>query len=46
MEFAQDARKKIEEQLARMDSKGKTNVDSDLLVAMVEEVGAMQVGKY
>ena len=47
MEFAHDARKKIEEQLARMlDCKGTTNVDSDLLVAMVKEVGAMQVGKY
>ena len=46
MEFAQDARKRIEEQLARMDSKGTTNVDSDLLVAMVKEVGAMEVGKY
>jgi Serine dehydrogenase proteinase len=46
MEFAQDARKKIEELLARIDSKRKTTVEADLLVAMVEEVGAMQVGKY
>jgi serine dehydrogenase proteinase len=46
MEFAQDARKKIEELLARMDSKGQTSVEADLLVAMVKEIGAMQVGKY
>jgi len=46
MEFAQDARRKIEEQLAKMGSQGKTNVDADLLVAMVQEVGAMEVGKY
>jgi hypothetical protein len=46
MEFAQNARKRIEEQLAQIGSKGVTNIDSDLLVAMVHEVGAMQVGKY
>jgi hypothetical protein len=46
MEFAQDARKKIEGLLAKIDSNGKTNVDADLLVAMVQEVGAMEVGKY
>jgi len=46
MDFAQDARKRIEEQLAKIGCKGTTTVDSDLLVAMVKEVGAMQVGKY
>ena len=46
MDFAQDARKRIEEQLAKIGCKGTTTVDSDLLVAMVREVGAMQVGKY
>jgi hypothetical protein len=46
MEFAQNARKRIEEQLAQIGCSGVTNIDSDLLVAMVKEVGAMQVGKY
>jgi hypothetical protein len=46
MGFAQDARKKIEELLSQFDKHCGTNVDSDLLVAMVEEVGAMEIGKY
>jgi len=46
MNFAQDARKKIEELLTRMGNNSRSNVDSDLLVSMVEEVGAMEVGKY
>jgi hypothetical protein len=46
MEFAQNARKRIEEQLALIGCSGVTNIDSDLLVTMVKEVGAMQVGKY
>lgn len=46
MEFAQDARRMIEEELVKIGCDGVTNVDSDLLVAMVKEVGAMQVGKY
>ena len=46
MDFARIARKMIEEQLAEIGCNGTTNVDSDLLVAMVREVGPMQVGKY
>jgi hypothetical protein len=46
IEFAKNARKAIEEQLRKMDSTSDTNVDSELLVAMVRNVGALQVGKF
>jgi hypothetical protein len=46
IEFAKNARKAIEEQLRKMDSNSETNVDSELLVAMVRTVGALQVGKF
>jgi hypothetical protein len=46
LEFTKRARTEIERDLARGACKGRTCVDSDLLVAMVKEVGALQVGKY
>lgn len=46
MDFAKRARQVIEEQLRKMDSNSGTNVDSELLVAMVRDVGALQVGKF
>lgn len=47
LEFAKKCRKTIEEMLRRVGmGDGKTEVDSDLLVEMVKEVGALQVGKY
>jgi hypothetical protein len=46
MDFAQDARRKMEELLGQLDNHARSNVDSELLVAMVEEVGAMEIGKY
>ena len=46
IEFAKNARKAIEDQLRKMDSNSETNVDSELLVAMVRSVGALQVGKF
>jgi|SRR5665213_462647 len=46
IEFAKNARKAIEDQLRKMDSDVGTNVDSELLVAMVRSVGALQVGKF
>lgn len=45
IDFARRARQVIEEQLRKMDG-GNTNVDSDLLVAMVHDVGALQVAKF
>lgn len=46
MDFAQDARKKIEQLLGQLDNHPTSNVDSDLLCALVKEVGAMEIGKY
>jgi len=46
MEFSKKARQIIEEQLRKMDIKGGTNVDSELLVAMVKDVGSLRVGKF
>lgn len=46
IEFAKNARKAIEDQLRKMGCDNDTNVDSDLLVAMVRSVGALQVGKF
>ncbi|HLZ51008.1 MAG TPA: hypothetical protein VKP61_09665 [Candidatus Acidoferrum sp.] len=45
IDFARRARQVIEEQLRKMEG-GNTNVDSELLVAMVHEVGALQVAKF
>jgi hypothetical protein len=47
LEFAQGARKQIERALKELDRDGScSTVDSDLLVQMVKEVGALTVGKY
>jgi hypothetical protein len=46
VDFAVTARKKVEELLQELECKGTTNVDSDILVEMVKQVGALQVGKY
>ena len=46
LEFAKKARRTIEELLQLGFSDSRTNVDSDLLVAMVNQVSALQVGKY
>jgi hypothetical protein len=46
LEFAATARKRIEMLLKELGSEGRTNVDSDILVAAVKQVGALQVGKF
>jgi len=46
LDFAREARKKIEVLLRELGSDGKTAVDSDILVEMVKQVGALHVGKY
>jgi hypothetical protein len=46
LEFAISARKRIEELLELMGHESVSRVDSDLLVQMVKEVGALEVGKY
>ncbi len=47
MDFAKGARTKIEQSLEEMGRSASTSaVDSDLLVQMVKEVGALRVGKY
>jgi hypothetical protein len=46
LEFAIRARQKTEQVLKTLGSKNGTNIDSDLLVAMVQEIGALTVGKY
>jgi len=47
MDFAKGARTKMEQTLEEMGRSGSTStVDSDLLVQMVKEVGALRVGKY
>ena len=47
MDFAREAREKIEKALQEVGNRSaSSNVDSDLLVQMVKEVGALKVGKY
>lgn len=46
MDFASKAREKIEQTLQDIGCKGSTQVDSDLLVKMVDEIGALEVGRY
>jgi hypothetical protein len=47
LEFAQGARKDVEKILKELDRNSAcSSVDSDLLVQMVKEVGALTVGKY
>lgn len=46
LEFAMKAREKTEKLLKKLGSKNTTNIESDLLVAMVQEIGALTVGKY
>ncbi len=46
MDFAVKARRRIEELIQELGCESKTNVDSDVLVAMVKDVGALQVGKF
>lgn len=45
-DFAVRAREKVDQLLKRTGSNDKTQVDSDLLVTMVKEIGALNVGKY
>lgn len=46
VDFAVAAREKVEGLLQKLDSDGKTTVDSDILVATVTQVGALQLGKF
>jgi hypothetical protein len=47
LEFANRARKKIEKMLIEVGREGAAScVDSDLLVQLVKEVGALQVGRF
>src|SRR6266567_7956290 len=46
IEFVKRARVEMEGALSLAGCSGNSHVDSDLLVAMVEEVGALKVGKY
>lgn len=46
MEFATTARRRVEETLQEMGAKTTTRVESDILVAMMNEIGALKVGKY
>lgn len=47
LEFAKKCRATIEELLQGMENRSSsTKVDSDMLVEMVKQVGALQVGKY
>jgi hypothetical protein len=46
LDFAVKAREKTERLLKKLGSKNTTNIDSNLLVAMVQEIGALSVGKY
>lgn len=47
MEFAHGARRKAEEMLKELQHDGASScVDSDLLVQMVKEIGALTVGKF
>jgi hypothetical protein len=46
-DFARDAREKTEQLLQRLEKNNATSaVDSDLLVQMVKEIGALTVGRY
>ena len=46
MDFAEEARERIERCLQKLGSKNTSSVDSDLLVKMVEQITALTVGKY
>ena len=46
LEFATDARRRVEKLLTELDSPRTTNVDSDILVEMLRQADALQVGKY
>ena len=47
LEFAHGARKKAEENLKELQRDGaSSSIDSDLLVQMVKEIGALTVGRY
>jgi hypothetical protein len=46
MQFAEDCRRAIEKMLSDHDLKATTNVESDLLVELVKQVGALEVGKF
>ena len=46
MDFAEEARERIERCLQKIGSKNTSSVDSELLVKMVEQVTAITVGKY
>lgn len=47
VDFSVDARKRIEELLERLGrDQSRTQVDSDLLVSLVQGVGPLQVGKF
>lgn len=46
IEFAKRAREQMEKMLRKMGSGSHTMVDSELLVKMVEQVGALQIGEF
>ncbi len=46
LDFATDARRRIEKLLMELNSERSTNVDSDILVEMLRQADALQVGKY
>ena len=46
LEFATEARRRIEIMLRETGSKGATTIDSDLVCEMVKQVGALKIGEY
>ena len=46
VEFAKDARQQMEQMLQENGLKGSTDIDSDLLCAMVHQVGALKIAEY
>lgn len=46
MKFAEDCKRTIEKMIDDHDLDASSNVDSDLLVQLVKDVGALQVGKF
>lgn len=46
MKFAEDCKLKMESMIAEQDLEASSTVDSDLLVQLVKEVGALNVGKF
>ena len=46
MDFAEDSRRRVEELLHELGSESSTTVESDLLVEMVKQVGALNIGGF